>query len=96
MAKLNDSLYFSRIINCAAYIKTLYEFFNWKSGCKYRIRGMFQQKDKKVAIIFDMKETEIFIPQETLYSEQDTTSTEDLLSKFIMSILNVLIMILTS
>ncbi len=78
-ASFNESQYYSRNISCAAYIKTLYELFGWKSGCKYRVRGIYRQKDNEAVVIFDMRETEIFIPQDTLGSSQEKTKEEDLL-----------------
>lgn len=71
-AKRNEGQYYSRIISCAAYIKTLYELFGWKSVCKYRVRGIYRQKDNEAVVIFDMRETEIFIPQDTLGSGRET------------------------
>lgn len=78
-AKLNEGQYYSRNVSCAAYIKTLYELFGWKSGCKYRVRGIYRQKDNDAIVIFNMKETEIFIPQDTLDSAREEIMTDDLL-----------------
>lgn len=62
-AKINNSLYHSRKISCSAYSKTLYELFGWNHEYKYRVRGIYKQKDSEVLMIFDMNETEIFISQ---------------------------------
>ncbi|HWQ74978.1 MAG TPA: recombinase family protein [Syntrophomonas sp.] len=78
-ANLNEGQYYSRSVSCASYIKTLYELFGWKSGCKYRVRGIYRQKDNEAVVIFNMKETEIFIPQGTLDSAREETMTDDLL-----------------
>lgn len=78
-ANLNEGQYFPRPISCAAYIKTLYELFGWKSGCKYRVRGIYRQKDDEAAVIFDMRDTEILIPQDTLEFAREETMTDDLL-----------------
>lgn len=80
-ANLNEDHYSSRTVSCAAYIKTLYELFGWKSGCKYRVRGIYRQKDNEAVVIFNMKETEIFIPQESLDLAREETITDDLLPK---------------
>lgn len=70
-AKIDNKLYYSRDISCAAYIKTLYELFAWNSTYKYRVRGICRQKDTEILMIFNMKETEIFISQnETSDNEQ--------------------------
>ena len=78
-ANVNEGQYYSRTVSCAAYIKTLYELFGWKSGCKYRVRGIYRQKDNEAVVIFNMKETEIFIPQNTLDSAREEALTDDLL-----------------
>jgi len=67
-ANQDEGQFYARTINCAAYIKTIYEIFGWKLSCKYRIRGVYKQKDNEAVVIFDMKETEVFIPQNTLGS----------------------------
>ena len=77
-AIVNDGPYYPRNISCAAYIKTLYELFGWKTDCKYRVRGVHRQKDEEAVVIFDMRETEIFIPQDALESGQDNVSADDL------------------
>ena len=76
---VNESQYYSRNISCAAYIKTLYEIFDWKQDCKYRVRGIHRQKDNEAVVIFDMRETEMFIPQDVLESSQEESSEDDLL-----------------
>ena len=73
-ASLNDDQYYPRNISCAAYINTLYELFGWKKGCKYRVRGIYRQKDNEAVVIFDMRDTEIFIPQVALGLERKIMS----------------------
>jgi len=76
--KIKEEQYYPRNISCAAYINTLYEIFGWNLGCKYRVRGIYRQKDNEAVLIFDMKETEIFIPQSILESGQEDAK-DDLL-----------------
>lgn len=78
-ANLNDGQYYSRPVSCTAYIKTLYDLFGWKSSCKYRMRGIYRSKDNEAVVIFDIKEMEIFIPQDTLESDWDKSSSEEVL-----------------
>lgn len=66
-----NSKYYSRYISCAAYIKTLYAIFNWKPNYKYRVRGLYKQRENESVIIFDMREIEMFIPQEILKPSQE-------------------------
>lgn len=79
-ANQNDGQYYARSISCAAYIKTLYELFGWKLSCKYRIRGVFKQRDGEAVVVFDMRETEIFIPQDALETSLETQTESNLLS----------------
>lgn len=76
-AKLDEGPYHPRLISCGAYTKTLYDLFGWKSGCKYRVRGTYKQKDNEAVLIFDMRETEIFIPQDSLKSDQEKSVMDD-------------------
>jgi len=76
-AKVNNSLYYSRNISCAAYIKTLYELFGWNLEYKYRTRGIRRQKDDEILMIFDMSETEIFISQNEIISAEDKISSNE-------------------
>lgn len=77
--KVKDNQYYPRNISCAAYIKTLYELFSWKLDCKYRVRGIYRHKDNEAVVIFDMRETEIFIPQNVLESGHEETTKDGLL-----------------
>lgn len=70
-AKISNGLYCSRNISCAAYIRTLYELFGWNTEYKYRIRGIRKQKGDEILIIFDMNDTEIFISQNEIISDED-------------------------
>jgi len=74
-----DDQIFPRKINYAAYIETLYKIFGWNLGCRYRVRGLHRQKDLDAVIMFDMRETEMFIPQTVLGSGQDNGSRDDIL-----------------
>jgi len=78
-ALVEDGQYYPRNISCAAYIETLYRIFGWTLGCRYRVRGLHRQKDHESVIIFDVRETEMFIPQTVLGSGQDDSSKDDLL-----------------
>ncbi len=65
----SNSTYVSRPIAGASFLKTIYEMFNWNYLCKYRISGIRRQKGDEMVLIFDMKDTEIFIPKETVITE---------------------------
>jgi len=78
-ANVDDGQQYPRNINCAAYIETLYTIFGWNLGCRYRVRGLHRQKDHESVIIFDMRETEMFIPRTVLESDQNESSRDELL-----------------
>lgn len=61
-AKINEVNYNPRDISGAAYLSTLYAIFGWDPECRYRVRGVRRQKDNESVVIFDMRDTEIFIP----------------------------------
>ena len=61
-AKVNESHYNPRDISGAAYLSTIYKIFGWDTELRYRVRGVRRQKDNESIMIFDMKDTEIFIP----------------------------------
>lgn len=69
-AGINNGLCCSRNIACAAYIKTLYELFGWNTEYKYRVRGIRKQKYDEVLMVFDMNETEVFISQNEITSDE--------------------------
>ena len=61
-AKINEANYNPRDISGAEYLSTLYEIFGWNSELRYRVRGVRRKKDNESVVIFDMRDTEIFIP----------------------------------
>ena len=63
--KISDDSYCPRLIRGAAYLGTLYKIFGWNIECRYRVRGVRRMKDNETVVIFDMRETEVFIPDET-------------------------------
>ncbi len=66
-AKLHgDRMISPRNFSCSAYINTLFELFSWNPDYKYRVRGVHRQKDQENVLLFDMQETEIFVPQKKI------------------------------
>lgn len=63
-AKIEGDQYVPRRIPGMAFLKTLYEIFDWDTDCRYRVRGIRRQKDGEAVLIFDMREIEVFIPAE--------------------------------
>jgi DNA invertase Pin-like site-specific DNA recombinase len=61
-SKIMGDQYLPRPIPGTAFLKTLYELFRWDTDCRYRVRGIRRQKGDEAVLIFDMHETEVFIP----------------------------------
>lgn len=56
----------------AAYLPNLYELFGWNPDCKYRIQGIRKQNnDDESVLIFNLRDTEVLIPTDSLESSED-------------------------
>lgn len=60
-----------RIVTGAAFLSTLYSLFGWEPEYCYRVQGVRRHKDMESVLLFDMKETEVFLPQELLKAPAD-------------------------
>lgn len=71
-AKLNNNGEFlPRALCGTAYLSTFYDLFDWDQRYKYRLCGVRRQKDSESVIIFDMDETEVFMPEDALEGETE-------------------------
>ena len=61
-AKRNNTRYQPKIINGAAFLPTLFELFEWNTECKYRLTGVKHQNDDGTILVFNLNDTEIYIP----------------------------------
>ncbi|WP_310602757.1 recombinase family protein [Anaerosporobacter sp.] len=62
----------SRNTSGAAYLPNLYELFNWKLDCKYRIQGIKKHNNNDEAVlIFSLQDTEVLIPTDSLELSKD-------------------------
>lgn len=62
--KLNEKgEYASRPVSGAAYLKTIYELLGWSEDCKYRVRGIRKQNNDESLLIFNLEETELYLPK---------------------------------
>lgn len=70
-ARVNgEGMILPKTISGAAFISTIYELFDWQPNYRYRIRGVRRSKDNSVVFIFDLKETELFIPSDIMPSDE--------------------------
>lgn len=68
VTRQNGVLYPNKI-KAAAYINTIYELFGWNEKCRYRINGVLNDNGDMKLLFFDVTETEIFIPYDSLPRE---------------------------
>ncbi len=61
-----------RNIAGSAFIPTLYELFGWNKDYKYRIQGIKQTQGDNSVLIFNVNETELFIPQDNIKNGSNT------------------------
>lgn len=55
-----------RFITGVAFLKTIYALFGWEPEYRYRVQGVRRHKNMESVLLFDMKETEVYIPKATL------------------------------
>ncbi len=65
-----------RLISGAAFLPMLYRLLGWNEQFKYRVQGIRKREDGEAILLFDMSDTEILIPLETVRSDADTHLTE--------------------
>ena len=61
-AKISERGCVQKHISGSAFLPTVYDILGWKPENKYRIRGVRRQKDVEVVILFDLHDTEVYIP----------------------------------
>lgn len=72
-AALKETIFQPRIISGTAFLKTIYDIFAWKADCRYRVRGIRKTNADEILYVFNMKETEIFIPSEQIASDDESS-----------------------
>ena len=60
-AKVYERYCTTRAVHASAFLPTLYEILEWKPDNKYRVRGIRQQRDKEIVLLFDLCDTEVYI-----------------------------------
>lgn len=70
-----DEVSYSRAFSGAAYYKTLFEIFGWDTGYRYSVRGVCKRIGESVVAVFDMRDTEVFIPSDS-YAPEHTPFNE--------------------
>ena len=70
-AALKETVCQSRTVSGTAFLKVFYEIYGWRFECKYRTRGIRKQNKNESVYLFDLRETEVFIPTDLMMSEND-------------------------
>ena len=66
-AKLtDDGAYVPRYIAGAAFLSTIYGLFEWDPTFKYRICGVRKKQGDDAVLMFDLQDTEVFMPEDQL------------------------------
>ena len=68
-ATIKNERGYSRTISAAAYIKTLYELFDWAPEYRYRFRGLVRDSDGDRTLEFDLCEPETITSGQILYPD---------------------------
>ena len=74
-SKRQNGAVIPRLISGAAFLPNLYDLFGWRTECKYRIMGVKMQNSDETVIVFNLKDTEVLIPNSTLESDDSGEST---------------------
>lgn len=72
-AKLKDDKMTAKHVHGSAYLPTLFELFGWNTSCKYRIIGLCHQNASESILIFNLRETEVLIPNTVFETSDDDT-----------------------
>lgn len=69
-ARLHNGLYIPRQVSGSAFIPTIYELFGWNNAYKYRLIGIYRQKEDSNILLFDIRDTEVLIPSDKLSPDE--------------------------
>ena len=57
-------------ISSRAFTKTIFAMLGWRTDCKVRVIGVRKQNDTEAVLLFDLTETELFIPNNPTETEE--------------------------
>lgn len=76
-AKLNnDGIFQPRQLAGTAYLPTFFDLFDWDPRYKYRLCGVRRQQDNESVIMYDLDETEVFMPDDAVEAEAELPADE--------------------
>lgn len=65
-----------RQLSGTAYLPSLYKICNWDPVCKYRILGLYRNQEEEAILLFNLSDTEIFIPSESIPETEEDLELE--------------------
>ncbi|MBU5679601.1 recombinase family protein [Blautia sp. MSJ-9] len=69
-SKKRGDFFTPRTISGAAFMPTIYTLLDWNTDCRYRITGIKRGNGTDAILIFNLEETEIFIPNDVIDEQQ--------------------------
>ncbi len=72
-SRKHKDLMIPKAISGTAFLPTIYKLFGWKSTCRYRLTGQFCSKGNEAILLFDLKDTEVLIPANSLPRQEGSS-----------------------
>ena len=69
-SKKRENVSIPRAISGTAFMPTIYVLLGWNADCRYRITGIKRGNGSDAVLIFNLEETEIFIPNDVIDEQQ--------------------------
>lgn len=71
-SRIKNGTAFPRPISGTAFLPSIYALLDWNDDCRYRITGVKRGQDKNTVLLFNLSETEIFIPSDAMNEQPDS------------------------
>lgn len=71
-SRIKNGTAFPRPISGTAFLPSIYTLLDWNDDCRYRITGVKRGQDKNTVLLFNLSETEIFIPSDAMNEQPDS------------------------
>lgn len=71
-SRTKNGMIVPRSISGTAFLPSIYALLDWKDDCRYRITGVKRGQDEDTVLLFNLSETEIFIPNDTMNERPDS------------------------
>ncbi len=78
-AKVRNGQTVNKSISGSACLPTIFKLLNWKEDCKYRMIGQFRGKGDESLLLFNIDDSEVLIPSDTIVVKTDVSTEESLI-----------------